>query len=90
MQVLLFGVELVVDAVNCSHQSAGSNGGRDEKSHFGMIFVYMSICEDTNTETHRGFHTQMEVKMREGFRSKSRCRIEHVFELHLHVCFVFK
>lgn len=48
VQVLLFGVELVVDAVNCSHQSEGSHGRSDEEAHSGVIFVCVRICAGTN------------------------------------------
>lgn len=49
VQVLVFGVELVVDTVDCSHQSEGPHCRGDEETHFGIIFVYMGICFDTNT-----------------------------------------
>lgn len=48
VQVLLFGVELVVDAVHCSHQSERSHRGSDEQTYFGIIFVSMCVYGGTN------------------------------------------
>lgn len=44
VQVLLFGVEFVVDTVHCNHQSEGTNGCGNEQTHFGTVFVQAGIC----------------------------------------------
>lgn len=44
VQVLVFGVELVVDTVHRSHQGKGSHGCSDEQTHFAIVFVHMGIC----------------------------------------------
>lgn len=75
VQVLLFGVELVVDAVHGSHQGEGSDGGSDEQAHFCAVFIWKSIFwRHSQTIS----HTHCEPARRKNVHSK------HTYRFPLH------
>lgn len=46
MQIWLFVVELVVDAVHDGHQGARSSRRGDKEGHLGVVLVDVGVCRD--------------------------------------------